>query len=558
MVCPLIALSLLLPFAIRQNAWFEWTNSLWLVERQEASLRELGHPSYFLHASESGTFYPIFMFYGGALYAAAAALALVIGSAWWSFVGVLVLATACGYLSVLWIGRQLGVSWGAGSLAALVVSTSPYSVTNLYGRGAWNEIVATSAVPLALAGALALMRGARPWRGFAALVLASAVVAGSHNVTIVWGSLFCCGVILAGLIAVGRSGSQHLRGSRVALGLGALALGVAIVAWSFLPAAVYGQETRAYGGADSLLFVFADLDRLDVILRPYPFVPDSVAATIPALHAQLPVFVLVWAALASAFVFLRQRGRATDRRMGIGLWLIFGAITVLLVATSLWPHLPGILKVAQFPFRLHAYAVVVAVLLVLVMLRILQDAPGRRGWLAGLAVALAAQTGMAQYAAWSAPDGIGREEITAAVTPVAFWSHQQGATYRSTAGRPLPTPAQEVAFDPAHIRNDVAQTHVPAAPGATFATNVALSPVIRAVAPWRIVGRDDRGLAIVSAAGGGVGDGPLTIRPSTPWPVRLGGMLSLAALALAMIGSVLLFGRALLARRRAPSRSNTA
>ena len=39
------------------NAWREWSNYYWLVQKQAEGIQALGHPSYFLHDSTTGVFY---------------------------------------------------------------------------------------------------------------------------------------------------------------------------------------------------------------------------------------------------------------------------------------------------------------------------------------------------------------------------------------------------------------------------------------------------------------------------------------------------------------------
>ncbi len=39
------------PFIVRQNAWYEWSNTLWLLELQTAHVSAFGFPSYFIDAA---------------------------------------------------------------------------------------------------------------------------------------------------------------------------------------------------------------------------------------------------------------------------------------------------------------------------------------------------------------------------------------------------------------------------------------------------------------------------------------------------------------------------
>lgn len=543
--CPLIALSLLVPFVLRQNAWVEWSNALWLVERQADVIRATGHPTYFLHTPETGVFYPQFLFYGGSLFALTGGLATLIGSAWWAFVAVLALATSCAYGGTLWLARQADLDIGAASLAAVVVSTSPYTVSALYGRGAWTEIVATSALPLGLAGALAVVRADRPWAGVAAVTATAAIVAGSHNITVVWGTLVCGAIALTGLSAMGSDARRRLSPRRLLAIAGALILGAALVSWTLLPSAIYGSQTRAYADSPHFLDALKSVDRLDVVFRPDPYVPPSIAAVNPANHYQLPVYVLAWCLAAVAATLVRRRADRTDRRLAIGLFLLLGGLVALLVVDPLWDHMPGYLAAIQFPLRIHAYAVLVIALLVVVALRMAALSPRPGLWLAGLAVALAVQTGLAQYAAWNAPRFVGREQIRAETLPWSFQLYQQ-AMYRTVDPRPLDRPAAAVNLSPPGADGGARGSEPPRG-GTTVASNLVASHFVRVRPPWRLGGADADGLAVLVRPPGGA-SAPIA-EAAHPWPVALGTALSLAAMGVLGAGGIFLATRGLRRRR---------
>ncbi len=480
--CALVALSLLLSFALYQNAWIEWGNAFWLVQRQEFSLRDLGHPSYFLQTNETGAFDPQFLFYGGSLFVLAGSLAIAFGSAWAAYVVILVLATASAFGGMLWLGRQAGLGAGLASLPALAVASSPYAATLLYGRGAWTEVVAISALPLALAGACAIVRRDRPWLGVAALAVAVAAVGGSHNITVVWGAVIC-GAILA--VAAWAAGPERLRlvgPRRAALTAAGVVVGAALVAWSLLPAAAYGRTTRAYQAGPGLLDRLQDVDRLDVILRPYPYAPSPIAELSPANHYQLPIYVLAWAAAASAVLIAGRRARRTDRRLAIGLWALLGALLVLLVANPVWDHLPGLLTAIQFPLRLHAYAALVTGLLALVGLRMLRGHPRRAAWVGALVAALAVQVGMAQYTAWSAPSYFRHENVVLGAFPAGFDKYQR-TMYRRVDTEPVPRPRTGVGLAGLTQARLVADPPAPRAP--RYASRVVDSEVVACGRPGR-------------------------------------------------------------------------
>ena len=119
-------------------------------------------------------------------------------------------------MAELFGSRAVGVrSWMAHAPAVTFVA-SAYYVTNLYGRGAWSEFVATSALPLMVASGLKIARSQRREAGPAALFVASAILAsGSHNITLLWGSITFAVVLVALRVArtqasVGRAPADRL------------------------------------------------------------------------------------------------------------------------------------------------------------------------------------------------------------------------------------------------------------------------------------------------------------------------------------------------------------
>jgi hypothetical protein len=547
-----VALALLLPFALRQNAWVEWGNALWLVERQAESVRDLGHPTYFMDTPETGAFYPQYLFYGGSFFGVLGTLAAALGGSWGPFLAALVLASAAAFGGTLWLGRQAGLGWAAATLPALVVVTAPYTLTDLYGRGAVTEVIAVAAIPLALAGLLSLARGDPPWRGACAVAGAVAVVAGSHSITLVWGALVCAALAGIAAWAAGRGGLATVAPRRVLAACGALAVGLAIVGWSLVPAAVYGPDTVAYADTTFTLNALDELDRLDVILRPYPYAPAGIAAEDPASHYQVPVYVLAWALAALAVALWRRRIGRADRRLAIGLTGLLIVLVVLLVANPIWDHMPRVLGSIQFPLRLHAYVVVVAALLAVVGLRVVRDAPRRAAWIAALLAALAVQAAFAGYTAVSAREFVGRDEITVAELPPG-WAEYQSRMYHLASGALADPPAARLR--PRSTRRDGERLELEglgAAPGA-YRTDIVASDVVRVGAPWRAAGHDDRGRLVVATAQPA---DRLVAEPAHPWPVRLGAALSLVALALALGAGIVALWR--LGRRALSGRATRA
>ena len=161
----------------------DFTNDMWLAGYQHHAIATNLHPTLFLHTRQSGVFYPLFAFYGGTLFALTGALgALLGGSTMLAFKAVTVAAIAAAYGGLLWLARQLGVKGLMAHAPAIVFVTSAYYVTNLYGRGAWSEFIAVSALPLVLAASVRLVRGRWRFWPAACLVAASVTISNARTV----------------------------------------------------------------------------------------------------------------------------------------------------------------------------------------------------------------------------------------------------------------------------------------------------------------------------------------------------------------------------------------
>ena len=179
-------------------------------------------------------FYPLFAFYGGTLFALTGALAVILGgSTILAFDVVTVAAIAAAYGGLFWLARQLGVQGVLAHAPAIVFVTSAYYVTDLYGRGAWAEFMAVSALPLVLAASLRLVRGR--WRvgPVVCLVAATVVFSGSHNITLLWGSTLAVVALVLYWLLSGRS--RELPWRRMLAVAGLIALGVGLNGWFLLP-----------------------------------------------------------------------------------------------------------------------------------------------------------------------------------------------------------------------------------------------------------------------------------------------------------------------------------
>jgi hypothetical protein len=505
---------LLAPFAARQNAWREWGNALWLIEQQRASIEELGHPSLFLHA-DFAVFYPQHVFYGGTLFAVGGLLATVLNSAWTAYLVLLAGAFTLAYAGAWWGSRLLGLDRWAAHLPAISIVASPYWLSLVYGKGAFAELMAVSAVPLLLsgAGAALFLRHSRR-RGLAAVAGAAFVVSASHNITLLYLALF-----LAGMLAVSAWATRDIDVRAVAMVAAAAVVGGSLNAWYLLPDLAYSHGTLIV--EDSREVVLRFFDSVPEIVDPVPRLPVT---------NQLASLVLAWVLAAGAATRWGAAWPSVQRRTWRAGWVLLVAVVVLIVWPDPWRHMPGTLTAIQFTFRLHSYATVVLALLAALALRRLDGVRWRRA----AAVAVAAQAAVGVWIAFGTEHSVRvvRTDISLRAIPGSFELGQQ-EQFRRRGGMRLAPPAVAVPTEAAAARSEhVALTSPPAETGALVRLAAIASPLVGVTGDARQVGTTEDGF-IVAQVLPPRPDRPwaAVIEPRRPWPVRVGWLLTLATLA---------------------------
>jgi hypothetical protein len=525
----LVGLALLLPFLTTQSGWLEWANFYWLVEHQAESLRHLDRPSYFLSVDGVGLFYPMFMYYGATLFTIAGLLALLTGSAWVSFVTLIAIAGLMMYCGTWWMARQLGVDRLPAHLVGLAAITSPYYVTMLYGRGAWAEMIALSALPLAYAAAVSILAGRRRVLHLVVLLVAVVLATGSHNIALLWGSLFTLALVMAVTFALRFDVVSLVRRQWMPVVVVG-ALGVLVNAWFLLPDVVYGTDTLAYDDAPRWIDQLYWLDRANVVFHPGRFVPpESVAANNPDAYMQAPVYPLLWATAAGCLILLRGADRRL-RRAWLAIAVMLGTLAILMIVNGAWDHLPRLLKTIQFPLRLHFFFILATLSLVIVGLLAVQKTPARRTWIAALTVAVLVQSAMSLDQAWSSKEHLSTADVKREAVPFSFGKYQ-AISYTSRERPVLARPSRRIVVEASDARDEVVAISGVARRGTRYALNVVYSPVVTVSGDARLLGRDADGYAVLSVdppAGGGRWSA--TVREASPWPVDVGRLLSVLAL----------------------------
>jgi hypothetical protein len=537
------SLSLVAPFILTRNAWYEWANYYWLILQQEMAVRAHFLPSYFVQNPTIGFFYPIFLFNGGPIYWLAACLALVLGSAWAAFVVMLLLASTAAYFGLWWIGRLAGLSRTIAAIPALFVTTSAYAVTDLYGNGDWAEMMVAGFAPLAAATAISAIRSSAHRKAKLGLLLLSVfIVSGSDNAAFLCVVIFVLIMLLALSPAI-WSRREQLPWRPVLLVSAVAVAGVAINSWYLFPGASYSHDTELYGRLLSLIqrsFVPA-VDRLAVTLNPLRFnpIPRSNANFYP----QLTVGALAFGTAAAVFS-IRRRG--PERRATIGLAVVISLLLVVLSSSAVWKALPRQIRLVQFPTRFDIVTIFAIAALVILSLRVVhREARAPRAWAIGCGLLALVALGLAEGQAWTAHalEWKGHSMAVSASRLPYPWQLSQSTGFRFLRTNNLYRPRSGDGYVfalPTTMRDGtVALTITPQVEVAS--ANIVWSPLVSAKGGATIAGRDRNGNMILRRLGKSDLSTParVTVESTLPPIARVGQIASVFALLVAFLLIVL-------------------
>jgi hypothetical protein len=494
---------LTLPLLLSNRAFFgDWGSHLYLVDQQTRWLRSHFLPTYFVHSTESGVFYPHYMFYGGSLYAITGWLGVLLGSSVYAFRLTFVMAFAASYFGTLWLGRQLGIRGLLAHIPATLAVSGAYYVSKAYYDGGWPEFIAVSMIPVIVASALSIIRSQRvPLRSATLLVASTFVLTGSHNVTIEYASLFLAVVILTTLIVYRRSITRSLV-NRFAVAGALVALSAALNGWFLVPLSRYAHLVRIARVNDAFFsvndYATRSFDAWRVVLSPWPTYPTVPNGT--PFYVQVPVYVMVWLTYLGAYVLLRTR-RSRDVAMYFSLIALLFALLALVLWQGIWDAIPNTFKVIQFRYRLDTYINFTIVGLVIVGLVLLVRSPRARAWFLALLLAAVTTLGFAVWQAWSAPTYLSVEKIVKpgkSLPPIEFANCPAPCLSTLTDYRMpghIGAALDQLNVDVARARKGTVLIRVPK--GGPYRTNIAWSPGIELDGSVRIIGATEDGWAVI-------------------------------------------------------------
>lgn len=545
----------------------DWPTHLWLIQMQARNISALGHPSLFVQSS-LGAFEPWFAFYGGTLYSVVgAASALSGGHTLAVYILSFALAMAMAYGGFAWLAKQAGLNGWPAHVGAFAFLTSAYYIANIFARGAWPETVATSTIPLLAASGIALLR-ADSWRPapVLAFVVAAVLFTGSHNITLLYGTIFLALLCVTLAVALGRSRLPALRRVLAVVGLGLLCAGVNL--WFLLP-------DLAFQGKTSIAHSFTHPPTIGgglswwTLLNP---IRNSHIPNFSTLDMQIPTLALVWAIAALALGW--RRLVPLWRRIAIALAVTGLPFLAVLFFPGLWHVLPKLLWSIQFPYRLLSYVDYSVVGLVTVgVLALLGSRRGRwRTALVVLGIAFVLlEGGQAINQAWSGPSSLHSraEAFPGGSKAPEFWD--RFVTYLQYQDTSLPVISATIPevpgltfyngeganVIPVPVTQEPKESYTveftPSKTG-TVNTNVISGPYLVAVHGGKFVGRTPYSELIMSVKKHASGPTKVTFSAARTWPIVLGEWVTYVCILvlLALVGVVTLRW-AMRWRRRSPS-----
>ncbi|HEY5011110.1 MAG TPA: hypothetical protein VIK61_00190, partial [Acidimicrobiia bacterium] len=375
---PAAVVSLIATPLIATNRTFghDWTLHLWLVRQQQLNIESMWHPGLFVSVRQVGVFYPMFAFVGSGLYTVGGCLAILLGDRpvlAYKLLFVAGLCLACGGMT--WLSLQLGLRGWRSQVPGLVVVTGAYFITDLAGRGDLGEFMALTAVPVLIAAGRSVFTSPRiRARDLIAAVGAAFLLTGSHNITLMWGSIFIVLLAIVCLVAFLPSGLPPVPWSRLAGLAESGAIGAGLNAWYLFPDLRYGLDTSVAHQSENRVpqTVLAAPSFLWNPLRPSAHVISPFQRD---LRYSLPWMFALWALTVAALLW-KNRERSSQRAL-VGVFGVALVYLALIIWQGAWNSLPHILYNLQFPSRLHAYVLLATALLVLLALRWQATAPER-------------------------------------------------------------------------------------------------------------------------------------------------------------------------------------
>jgi hypothetical protein len=367
---PVVVIALLvMPMIVTKRSFgHDWTLHLWLIREQQLNINAMSHPDLFVSVTRFGVFYPLFVYTGSGLYAVGGYLAILLGNrpvVAYKLLYVAGFVTAYGGMT--WLSAQLGLRNWRAQAPGLVLVTGTYFITDFVGRGDLGEFIALAVIPMLIAACRSVFTQPRTRaRDLIALVTAAFFFTGSHNITLLWGSIFIAFLTIVCFVAFAPAGLPRLQWTRLSAVASSLAIGTGLNAWFLVPDLRYGLDTLIARSNENRV-PRTVLTKPGLLLNP---LRPADPATLPFgrdLRVSLPWMFALWALVVAVFLWRARDG--SSRRAFAGVFGVSLVYLTLVCWQGAWVHAPHVLYNLQFPWRLNAYILLCTALLVILALR---------------------------------------------------------------------------------------------------------------------------------------------------------------------------------------------
>jgi hypothetical protein len=575
---PMVVIGLtMLPLVLTSRSFgTDWTIHLWMVRQQQWNIEAMWHPGLFISARPLGVFYPIFAYVGSGAYSLGGYLAILLGNRPILAYKLLYLLGLClAFGGMTWLSLQAGLRGWRSQIAGVTLVTGAYTVTNMFGRGDFGEFIALSSIPFVIAAGWALLTSdAHQQRNMLAMVLGAFVLTGSHNITLLFGTIFIVVLAAVALVAFGFARRREVSWKRACAVVCSAAIGVGLNAWFLLPDVAYSSHTLIAQQNRYLLPKSGVVVRAAALLNPLrPMYARSPYGR--GIRLALPWMLFGWAIIVAMLAW--RGGSVALKRLFIGVVALAVGSLLLSVSPELWKPLPKLLYNVQYTWRLSGYVLLSTALLVILALRfqLRLGKPVRRATMAVLVAILVFDLGVASWQAWRFQSAIVTVDKTGVATSAptratyldsvvaAHYSKPQswygGAVFVDVSREVVAVPPGRMLTIPAAaVRGAkfVGRLRVPDG-RAPFATNISGGSEFVRMIGIRPVGRTATGFIVAVRADDEPQSGPIvvSIAPAHSRLLDTGVLLSL----LSVVGLLVLLcwptGRWLWARRRVVSPS---
>ena len=347
---------------MRQNAWAEWSNAYYFISERRRQLPPNANFIYFLHTYQSGYFYPQHLFYGGFATLLLVCILYPLSSLNIFLVSIF-LAYISAYIGCFLILRFFNAERLVAAGLSLSVALSPYMVTELYGRGAWAELMGFSCCLLSIGWFLKLIRlnHRKKLIENISFVLVTAVAISVHNLSSVLAFLFLLPILTVYWLMNGATKTTTTwRGVSyfALLGLGA----VMTTMFFTLPNFYFGRDTDV--SKWNISNTGSYLSGARILLSPVLMFPPEQQNIHRAafgtdvevrLFNQTLVIFLIVSSILVLYLLINQNRRMFQRLMIIGIILIpWVQVAVQIEARYIIQAFPWV-SLVQFPYRLTPY-----------------------------------------------------------------------------------------------------------------------------------------------------------------------------------------------------------